>query len=130
MIFSSFNYLETYTFYGKLVLKTSPLSSRSLFAEKPFIFATRRSTYLKKDGDVFKIHNPGLAPSAGRDSISFESVRWPGYFLKHRVEENDFKFRIASPQGKDYKIFSEYEMFNSPQRQISDILTLIFDRFE
>ena len=78
-----------------------------MFTERHFIFATRSTTYLKKDGDVFKIHNPGLAPNAGVDSISFESVRWPGFFLKHRAEENDFKFRIEKPEPQNMRNFSK-----------------------
>ncbi|XP_047142657.1 protein PF3D7_1417600 isoform X2 [Hydra vulgaris] len=98
-------------FYGKLVLRTEPWVPKSILAERHFIFATRSSTYLKKDGDVFKIHNPGLALNSGIDSISFESVRWPGFFLKHRANENDFKFRIEKPDLKNIENFKKEATF-------------------
>ena len=80
------------TFYGKLILKTPTVEKRhSIFEKTPAVFATRRSTFLKKNGDVFKIHIPGILQNGSANTVSFESMRFPEYFLTQDKKQNKFK---------------------------------------
>eukprot|EP00111_Clytia_hemisphaerica_P008305 TCONS_00024234-protein len=77
-------------FYGKLILKSPSNEKRHSIVEKtPAVFATRRTTFLKKNGDVFKIHLPGITQK--ESSVSFESMRFPDYFLTNDRKEDKFK---------------------------------------
>ena len=95
-------FLEAREYFGKLVLRTTFFDKRTrIYALNDNVFATRDTTHLQKFGDVFRIHEPGIDDSAGKDTISFESMRLPGYFLRHRAEENDFKLRLGMPTDAD-----------------------------
>lgn len=91
------------TFFGKLVLKTPSAENRhSVFEKSPVVFATRRSTYLKKNGDVFKIYIPAISKDAAANTISFESMRKPNFFLvKDLMDDN---FHITRRDGTDPKL--------------------------
>lgn len=84
--------------FGKIVAVENPSVKKSLQnQERNEIFATRAVAFLKKDGDLFKIHRPGLLGK--KDTISFESVRLPGFFLRQKnkkVHLDNLKSRYIS----------------------------------
>ena len=71
------------TFIAKLVGVKNPNVKRTHRLEgRNEVFATRATSFLKKDGDLFKVHRPGLLGKA--NTVSFESVRLPGFFLRQK----------------------------------------------
>ena len=106
------------TFYGTLVLKfPSSLKKDSLYYEEPAVFATKKSTFLKKHGDVFKIHIPGILKNASRDTISFESMRWPDYYLQRRQLQNESRFHIAKRTNND-RNYGEFHTIHCTKNEV------------
>ena len=109
---------DSSTFYGTLVLKfPSSLKKDSLYCEEPAVFATRKSTFLKKHGDVFKIHIPGILKDASRDTISFESMRWPDYYLQRRQLQNESRFHIAKRPNND-RNYGEFHTIHCTKNEV------------
>ena len=86
--------------FGKIIAVENPNAKKSIPREqmgRSQIFATRSVAFLKKDGDLFKIHRPGLLGKKG--TISFESARLPGFFLRQKnkkVHLDNLKSRYIS----------------------------------
>ena len=80
---------------GRLIAVDNPNVKRSPKDKgRNQVFATRVLSFLKKDGDLFKIHRPGLL--GGDKSVSFESVRLPGFFLRQK----NFKLRLDNVKSR------------------------------
>eukprot|EP00112_Aurelia_sp_Birch-Aquarium-sp1_P001420 Seg1152.2 transcript_id=Seg1152.2/GoldUCD/mRNA.D3Y31 product="72 kDa type IV collagenase" protein_id=Seg1152.2/GoldUCD/D3Y31 len=83
---------------GRLIAVDNPNVKRSpKEKDRNQVFATRVLSFLKKDGDLFKIHRPGLL--GGDKSVSFESVRLPGFFLRQK----NFKLRLDNLKSRYIK---------------------------
>ena len=81
-----FSILDPALLVGKLVAVDNPNIKRNLKQKnRNQVFATRSSSFLKKDGDLFKVHRPGLM---GDDkTVSFESMRLPGFYLRQKNDK-------------------------------------------
>ena len=96
--------------YGKLKIGLLPSRTLSpLLLGRSSVVATRQSSFLNNDGDVFKLFKPALLIGAPRDSISFESLRFPGSFLRLKADKGKYGFRVEKPVDGDNN-FSEYQM--------------------
>lgn len=93
--------------YGKLKIKVAGGNEAFLLHGRSTVAATRDSSYLNQDGDIFKLYKPAISADAPPDSISFESLRYPGTFLRANIRRGSLDFRMDRPLPGDLH-FSKY----------------------
>ena len=93
--------------YGKLKIKVQ--TDHSILDGRSTVVATRDNSFLNKDGDIFKLHKPAILKDSLSDTISFESLRYPGHFLRASINKGAYNFRLEKPDDtyKDDDMFSK-----------------------
>eukprot|EP00794_Sanderia_malayensis_P013893 gene13893-15341_t len=108
---------------GKLIAVDNPNIKRTAENQnRNQVFATRSLAFLKKDGDLFKVHRPGIF--GGNKTISFESVRLPGFYLRQknnriRLDNLNSKYikkdatfiESQDPLGETFRLLKHQEKF-------------------